>query len=188
METDIFKYFKIILDDLFVLKGYHELKVYSDPFFPSEGKKDNLIIFIKCKTDLEGVNKLIPYIRQNNIKIIKDLLLILRKDDINYDYIYEDIKFKALEVKIIFIQFISYFNLNRFPVELIKIISNYLSTTDYLNFLDILNLYNYEDYIEYLSKEMIIYGKLHKITVFDNKPVIININEQIKSVKNEFKL
>ena len=183
MDIDIFKYFKIILDDLFVPNGYHELKVYL------EEQSSSLIILIKSKSELQGVNKLIPYIRENIIKVIKDLLLILRKSDIEYDYIYEDIKFGKLEVKIIFIQFNSYFNLNRFPVEIIKIISEYLSTSDYLNFLDILNLYNYEYYIEYLSKEVRVYGKSYKITIFDDKPIIINVYELNEPIgESEFKM
>ena len=145
ISKNISNYINNLLIQLIVPKGYHNLKI----------SKDNNFIFIDliCLSNLRGVNKLIPFIRDNFLNYInKDIIKLLSLINPIKSYIFIDFNIDETELKIIYKEIIVYLNPLIIPLDLLRVILNYLKEDDYINLLISLNFYNYKNLLYYISQ------------------------------------
>lgn len=141
-------YFYQLSSNLKVPKGYHQINYYFD-----KGGKI-LDVVVKSISTLKGVNKIVPYIINNFHKVNQNLLYILRTNKSNFDYIFVDyfLNEDNTEIKIQYQQIITYLNPSLIPIELLRLISDFLGDSDYNNYVEVLNLINYPHLADYFNR------------------------------------
>lgn len=136
---NIEEYFANLIRVERVPTGYHSLKYYRS------GK--TFIINYKSDTFLEGINKIVPRLIREFTLVNQDLLTILRKTYLDYDFLFEDLiyneserptevtfKYKIIEV---------YLSLSIIPSDIIYEIIKYLDKEDYDNLVQVIKLEMY---------------------------------------------
>lgn len=137
------KYFNFLIIQLLIPKGYHNLNINYN--------KKLINISLTCLTNLRGINKLIPYLNENFFKVDKDIILLLRKNKSNKDYILHEFYFNEVDMKLSYKEIINYLSPYIIPMDVLKMIADYLKNNNYLNLIESLNFYNYEHLLNELT-------------------------------------
>lgn len=136
---NIEQYFANLIRVERVPTGYHNLKYYR--------VGDTFIINYKSDTFLEGINKIVPRLIREFTLVNQNLLTILRKTYLDYDFLFEDLiyneserptevtfKYRIIEV---------YLSLSIIPSDIIYEIIKYLDKEDYNNLAQVIKLEMY---------------------------------------------
>lgn len=183
----IYDYWMTTMKDYLPIKGYHQLDINID---------DLLIITIRCNSSDNIINKFIPLFKDEWYLFIPSFLLSLNKTFIDYEFIIHELIVKSNEIIMKVKPQLYYLDVLQIPIELIKLILNYVQNDDYLNVLDVLRLYNHSNMIKELSKLIIVKNESINYTILNDEPVMIkqnlingnqiiyNINGEVLSLDN----
>ena len=138
---EIKNYLSDLLRQQFVEPGSHYLLIDS---------KDNLLqITFTC--DVESQNRVILAVINTSSKVIRDILVILRNNYPDNDFLFDSMEYTYYQVIFSFKYIDTYFNLSYFPSDIILNIKQYLNKKDYSNLLEILRIHRYPELIDKLG-------------------------------------